>query len=1364
MTCPLQNLHSQFDTAIRTHTYMGPTKGDPKKLESTNQKTIRLAEVFKLAREQIEESLKGKQCPDAREISHLRVLQHDGRIIYQRYEKLTNGWIRTFMKCLAHYTPEFLKKILPYCFSNELKKAEEETLREFEEYRIFIRDQINKFSKKNVDEKGSEEHIQEKSDLLTPLIDEDGEEIFDPDQDFLPTKNEEPKQDSKLQQKINHKLNKPGTKEDSKTDPKKSALINSEQEKHLQEMFEKGVLLDDENPELQMLLEQMFITNTPTSGPNSDSEDAFQKGDSQKDKQDDSLPCFDLSLSEDELEIVDDPTQEEKTQNKQFNINLTGKSNLPDSSLISEEERQKAIQQMIEMHLSTIEKYLQLLKNFEDRPLPLKMLINIFKHLYDFITTVQLNPEGENALKNLGLNDKEINAFKDPNLKVAFFTNNHDKIAEILAPWKVLFDEAFAQKGHIKFMGVQKLGGMDILKLANDEGKPVKESDLLKYRGKINISIANTQELNDLKKLVSLLENTPTCRPCSIVINLKEDQPLTPELTQILLKLKDRVAQVEVQGLQEINFKTLALSEEEELTFVQHLDKFLFSQLSNIILSDHEKKNWKAQDFSNLLKICPKLKLLKQCYQLCSSYHDILIPSLLQNKEKLNAKELTLDQISHLITHLPRLRHLNLSGLSIKDEQLLKILKQIKSENIEGLELDGCQELTTDVLVALANLPNLVILSLPDLPKGKIALDRLPKVDNPFKIKLLYTASKETQPLATSLYTGPQIWASLFQIPLARLGVKTIFPAQQRRIDPKSVAYWLYNDDYQHLAPHENISTVLADSNAGLNDDNIIEFMQKFPKAMTLSLYNCPNVTNEGIIKLLKACPQLQTLDLTECPHIKEGLLLGNNHVEILKKLHKIIVSGTGISADIVQVFQEQGVKLLFTNTTLKVTDADLTDDQALEKILKGKDLTKIKTIDLEGCEKLTNKMLGQLLDHLNAPIWIKGKESGFIDNPERLNAAVINIKGCINITEEAFHEAIGVEGKQEAEDSKKIEESAPTKINLKLLENLNRMIIGGTKIPALIKDLYPQVIFQETNEPVTIQIDPELQLEECKAYQSKKAISYLDEDEDPALKRLAECYVHNRIVVELFNKETLQEPFEPNSQEFCDITLTFMTQEPKGEEETDITVFSAHRDVLYSQSLYFINGFRAGGIMSKNKGLDILNVHANSKAAKAVMDLFYGKLNIENLDWKTAADVAEMIGPHIFNLSPFYCKQLLKRIHDQFDLNRADEMLVAAKELGDEEGKKEYENTLLFFLTSLEESDQENFQKIANLAKSHGLKKLETEVNKTERAKTDKLIKQEMDEQNAENEELIKQKLDEIEQERDSTSFYPWDLLRKWV
>jgi hypothetical protein len=1349
MNCsPLEKLHNEFAEAIKQHAYMGPAKSNPKNLEHTKQKVIRLTEVFRLAREEIELDLKGHNH-QGKEISHLRTLQHDGRMFYERYTKETNTWSRSFLKCLARYTPSLLKPLLPSCFSNEMEQAEQETLKEFTTYRDFIREKIKEVAQDDNDEEVESEAGEEAT------ANEEGE-IFDPDED-LPVPQKDSKEDT---QSLAKPAAKPTERSGSKPTASKdvsSAPKDPVTEKRLQDLRNRrlgrfegkspGKGGDDEDPALQRFLLSQYA----------------QDGKSEQDSKGFSIDdCF-----EDE-EIFSEFADDEHEATLSSNNDPKATSAQPTSPIkppvkvgpppLSKEELE-----------GTIHKNLQLLNQFDQRPLSLQKMKAVLQSTLSAMSELsKIDSEVQKTLEKLGMNAQTITALKDPQLKEALDKNEDQKGAELLeqTPWQNNFKEAIAQNGFIKF-GIRKFAGQKALMLANEAGKNVKEGDFQKYRGEVQINLSDIKALSDLEDLMQYLDKLSSCAPYCLVICLKEDQPLTQEFIQLLLKLKGRVAEVKIEGTKEINFKELALSVDDEYQLIQYLESIQFPQVKKVILSDHPKKSWKTEDFSRLLALCPTMEFLRVCYEQCASYQHIVIPSVMTKAEDLDLHNFSLDHIPHLLSEFPQATYIYMNGLPLTDIQLGTWIKQGYFAHVHALHLRLCKNLTTDCLPALGKLSQLTTLSLPqDLPKGTLLLEKLPKFENPFKIYLLYTASKVTQPLASSLYTGPQHLAAIFQIPLARQETSAVFTSSHKRLDPKSVAYWVYNDEYKKLKPQESILTILADSNAGLNDDNLAEFVQKFPNTVAISLYNCPNVTDAGIMKLLKTCPKITTLDLMGCPHITESLFLGDGHLDILSaQLNQLIITDTGISNDIATTFKEtMGAKLVFEEATLKITDDDLTDDDALEKLLKTKNLSTLKRINLEDCTKLTNSMLGQLLDHLNAPAKIVTNKEGTTDNPQRLNLAILNLRGCDNITEEAFHQT-----KKPASDSEsdKDDKQAPVtaKIEPKILGNLDRVIMGGTKISPVLQQVYPQVTFQEYEEPITIQMNPEEQLQECLAYHHLKGQTSLDDLEERELKRLAAAYLHNRITVELFGKDlegaqkVIDCPVATESEEFGDITLSFRTLDANAKP----IVFHAHRDVLYCQSLYFVKGFRPGGKMSKESGLTFESLHATPKAAQAVMDLLYGKPCIDTLDWETAAHVAELIGPHIFNLAKSHYQNLLNHIHKQFDISRAEKMFMAAHLLDDKEGKKEYEDNLLKQLDKLTDKDQRTFRSIAKIANEYSLQKLKDKVAKIEGEQTRKLIKKEIDEQTKEHEQLdreMAQILAEDEEEQAQPFTSVWNVL----
>jgi hypothetical protein len=1275
----MQSLHQQFEESLKNHTYMGLNTTDPSKLQQSAKKEIRLQRVFQIACAQIEADLKKPNKDLDLQISLLQDLENDGQHFYDRYDKATKGWTRSFLKGIAFYTPNLLKKYLPSCISG-LADAEKKTLEEYNQYKTCLKNNIDKLIV-----------------LRDPASRKNGQQF-----------------------------------EDILDDADDAVDLNQQ---------------DDKN--------KPTISKTPAGHPKKDDEKSFEDFDEEDFEAQAAL--WDAYKAD----IVDEAQKE--IAEKQEAVDSLIFATLGEAKPPSAEEIEEKRQQDITTTTDIIQNQINCLKRFNEQPLSLHKYKKTLCFLADQVKKL-LILDADHAKELLiakGLSETEFDVLSNLELTSALITSDNQKLQDLLksTEWHASLEEALAQQGHIKF-GVRRFpgNGGTALQLVDDQGKRLQETALKNYRGKIALTFNDdVQSQTELDELVKFLKANDKCHPCHIEIQIKEDFAFTSELFKLLLELSDHVSEIQLNGLQVLDFKKLNLSADEEYQFVQHLDHFLCPDLKDLILSDHPKDKWLPTDFSSLLSMCPKMELLKDFYRLCSQPQNIEIPAQLCAATELDLSNYPIELIPHLLQKLTHLKHLNLTDTQITDAQLTHWYGEKYLVNIETLRLDGCKSLTTDILHVLPTLPHLTKLSLPDLPKGKQSLDKLPKLDNPFKIKLFYISSKETQKIASQLYTGPMIWAAAFQIPLARMDVSEIFPPQRNVLDPKSVAYWLHSQDYKKLTKEPAITTIQADSNASLNDDNLVEFAQKFPNLIALCLYNCPNVTQVGIIKLLQACPKITTLDLTGCSHISDELFFGDGHAVTLECLNKLIITNTGISSEIASVFQENMKnKLVFEETILKIVDDQLTDQTGFEEILKSKDLSKLKCIDLSDCTKLTNQMLSKLLDHLNVDAWII-KDGEKKDNPERLNLAVLNLTGCTGISDDAFDHMTDGE-----------------KITPKLLETLDRIIIGGTQISKVLEQVYPQVTFQQQATPVTIPLDPDAQLQACQAYLEKKQLAAQgDAEAEKELKKLTRPFLHNRLVIDLFSDKckdqtmvdhVLAQPFEPNAQEFCDIALFF-----KINDQADPSIFYVHRDMLSNQSGDFIDGLRPrgrlnkldnvdlinfivdlrpGGKFNKQDNVDLINQHATPQASQLILDLVYGRASLDVVDWKTASHAAELAGPLCLNLLQSHKNALLAIIHSQFELSRAEDMFLAAKMLEDKIGMQTYEEKLLDCLnktlmgsTDVQHSD---FKIIGSIADQYArndiypLIKLKTKVEQIRDIQTRKLEQQAIFEETTRNEILF--------------------------
>lgn len=1225
MNSPLSNLHSEFTEAYRKHIYLGSSPQDPQIMTQATHKKIRLQQVFRLARQEIENGLQRE--PPRLQISRLRALKNDGRLYYERYVQSTNRWSRVFLKGLAHYTPTFLKRFLPACFSNRMAEAEQETQQEYESYKSFLQQNIERLSRPGGARKNHSK--------LAPL---DDHEPLDLD-----------------------KLDKQDQVEAAK--PK---AINQTK------ALSKGNLNpDDKDIELQNILS-----------------DAYSKYSAQPPEP---LPAEQLKKSKSE-------------------------------NFIQEQTNPLLSQSLI----SIISKQISYLNQFEKRSPSLNKYKQVLNELAHHLQ--RLSKLDKNAQKSLEkiFNEAAFKVFTNAEFIEALKSDNDPQILALLksTAWERSFEKALAHKGEVTFQ-VQTLAKQTLLIFKNEQGIAVKEIDFQNFQGKIllnfakegQIAASDQQVVNVLTEYLKFVSTHPQCQPYQIDIEFA-GRELIPEILLLLISLSESVPDIQIHGLQAIDLTSL----EDERSFIQSLDRFHFPDVKQVIFSDESQENWSSLDFFSLLSACPQREILELNDRVCSSPENLMIPFPLSQTKELDLRKFSATSLPHLLQQFNGITHLNLEGLPITDQQLQDLIKNGNLTSLQVLNLENCASLTTDSLSVLMTLDHLINLSLPDLPQGKLSLKTLPKFDDPFKIKRFYLASKATQQIASSLYKGPILWAAVFQIPLARMGISGIFASPKETLDPKSVAYWLHLKDYRHLKSEPAITTIKADFNAALDDETLVDFVQKFPNVTSLNLSHCPQITHRGVIRLLEACPKIHTLDLTDCANVTAELFVGDT-LYLFARLQKLIISNAKIDSELLFevktalfTLYEVSDFIQFEETHLKITDDQLTDEENFEAILLSNDLSTLKYLDLSGCTNLTNQMLGGLLDRLNADLWIEGEQP----NPQRLNLAVLNLAGCSQISDEAF----------------KVKDKA----DFKYLEILGSIVTAGTNISEALKKVYPHIHFEASEPRSTIQINPERQLDACHAYFEKRKENAINNQEGQNL-------IHHRIVVDLFAssclnqelvKQVIDEPFDIHEKEFCDFLLSLRISETS---QAQPIFFPMHRDVLASQSSFFSSRFNPGGILAKPAPLTLTNAYFSPKAVQVIKDLIYGNVYIEDLDWNTAAKVAEIAGPNFFQLPLNYYQALLHRVHSQFDLDRADEMCLVAQKLEDVLGLEQYQQILLNYLDMCAadmHANQEMFIKISNLAKSHPFPLLKYRVHQIESIRNEAIINQMTAENNLHNEKLF--------------------------
>lgn len=891
------------------------------------------------------------------------------------------------------------------------------------------------------------------------------------------------------------------------------------------------------------------------------------------------------------------------------------------------------------------------------------------------------------------------------------------------------FKNIFKQES-ITFDGFAKMGGSNIARLKNSKNDQVNEKTLENFSGVVKVHCTGLADLE------TLLKEKNTCLPTSLEIDFQETA-LDLAALDLILRLKTRIPAIALVNLTKLDLNELNATAEQEQAWLANLSKISCPHLRTFVLAGHAKSYLSPQDFSNILKTCPTLHLMNQCLQFCTAPKEVQVPHQLTDQKYLNLENYSAELSFHLLSLWSPLKFIKMPPQMTAEDLNHLHLQGILNSAIH-LDLSRCT-LTTDALFTLTLLPALNVLKLPELTQGTQALSHLPKFDNPFKIHLFYTQSAITRTITHQLYTGLPLWANLFEIQLARKGMAAAISPNQFVLDPHSVANWLYQNDFRHLGMQTSIQSIVADDCAYITDENIVEFVQKFPNTRTISLFNSPHLTDKGVADLLAACPSIKTVDLTGCRQVTDNLL--NDALQKIMQERpslRLMLSDTSISQDQVNLFKSAITKndrIEFGIRNLKITNAQLVDEESLENILNAQPLHELLRIDLEGCVNLTDQALSKLLDRLNTD-QILIQDGTEISNPRRLNIVSLNLTDCSNVTIRAF------DG-----------EAADGKIQPKILNSLSQIIIGKTSLnktpeteledlddqlkidysddseseeelteeaPILdnniiesqfvaLKNLYPRIDFSEVPLASTYHIYLDRQALECQEYLDSKKLNNGELD-SYHFSGLAQNYIRNRIAIELFSGPTAslfhlkQLPVNMHENEFNSMTVAFGVSETG--EKTSVNL---PKELPYSQSAYLRKALRPGGEMAQTLFIDLINQNATPGAAETIFNLMQGKDAVSSLDWKTASLAAELAKPACLELLESHQRKLIDRFHSQFDTERADEMLLQAFTLEDREGLKQFEKHLIL----LAEYDFENLEEsLFDLADNHHLTALKTKLD----------------------------------------------------
>ncbi len=712
------------------------------------------------------------------------------------------------------------------------------------------------------------------------------------------------------------------------------------------------------------------------------------------------------------------------------------------------------------------------------------------------------------------------------------------------------------------------------------KGKIVRPGLLDSYTGLISIDQTAGSKLHVLTELQSTLDKNSSCKPCALNIKMSAENPLSSELIDALWKLSQTIPYIRIDGLCHLDLSPLSIEAQ---------DRF-FALLPKLDLIHGESVKLTLPlgsiDWSN--------DQLKKLFQLWPA-------------RDLNLCNIPIEQLDRFLDLSPCIENLMFNQPGLTDEDLREMNKKGYLQKLKQLSLTGCNQLTTDILPLLMELPELTSLHAPDIQKGHL---ELPELTNPFDIKLFYGAAQTTRKLAAQLYKGPDVFASIFQIPLARAGEETVFGPNHTILDPQSVNYWLYAHDFAKLSPQSSIHKIYADSSAELNNQNLPEFISKFPEANEISLYNCPHVTTDGIMAMLKLCPQVKKLDLTSCPGITNQLF-SEAAQSLLEEIEEIIVSDTKITETCLSELPDQlKKKMRWERKSVTISNDDLKAAGSLKEALKAfMPLNRLVRLNLSGCHALTFQDINELFDQLNLEA----------NDPQRLNISDLILTNT-RCQVQWFNRPA------------------------QLLGNLNQVVIDNPRIIQPLSAKYPDILFRSTHAPLTETLDMDQQLLSCHQFQKASDLN----EKAPE----AKSYLKGRTAIELFGEECTDQALlrrvlsrrlkKIDDEDFSDMQLTFL-EGPTGNP----TRFNLFKNQIYCQSSVIRREQRAGGMFYKSQ-TTIENQNATQEAGKILTALIKGETLKPDLPWKAVFEAAELANSYNLDI-PIHYDRLTNYLYERY-------------------------------------------------------------------------------------------------------------------
>ncbi len=198
----------------------------------------------------------------------------------------------------------------------------------------------------------------------------------------------------------------------------------------------------------------------------------------------------------------------------------------------------------------------------------------------------------------------------------------------------------------------------------------------------------------------------------------------------------------------------------------------------------------------------------------------------------------------------PKVRKLILSDEAriLRDSDVADIVTACP--NLVSLNLQKCRNLTQAMLFSLMRLPYLKELKLPEESFSVDSTSDLPRPEDPVLVRLFYSQefiAGNEQKISQLQGRIPFVFAPIFQIPAALMGLtEDLFSPHQTSLDSFSIHLWLTSKEaFDSLPLLRKIERIDADYNLLLNDQNIDEFLRKFPKVQRISLRHCLNISPE---------------------------------------------------------------------------------------------------------------------------------------------------------------------------------------------------------------------------------------------------------------------------------------------------------------------------------------------------------------------------------------------------------------------------------------------------------------------------------------------------------------------------------------